>query len=51
MKSVTSFFKTVAQGASRLTSGASLRGKRAFNAYEAQDYDAMVELCAQMTPT
>ena len=27
-----------------------MRGKRAFNAYHSQDYDAMVQLCAGMQP-
>lgn len=50
MKQVTSFFKSVASGASKLTGGSSLRGRRAFNAYHSGDYDSMVQLCAQMTP-
>ena len=50
MKAVSSFFKKVATSASKLTGGASLRGKRAFNAYHSQDYEAMVRLCAQMSP-
>ncbi len=33
-----------------MTGGASLRGKRAFNAYESQDYESMVRLCAEMSP-
>ena len=50
MKAVGSFFKNLATGATRLTGGASLRGKRAFNAYHSEDYDAMVRLCADMKP-
>ena len=51
MKAVSSFFKSMASSASKITGGASLRGRRAFNAYHSQDYDAMVRLCATMTPT
>ena len=50
MKAVGSFFKKIASASSRLTGGASLRGKRAFNAYHSEDYDAMVHLCATMKP-
>lgn len=31
-------------------SGNSLKGKRAFNAFDAGDYEAMVHLCSTMTP-
>lgn len=50
MKAVGDFFKGIASNAQKLTGGASLRGKRAFNAYSSQDYDAMVHLCAGMQP-
>ena len=48
MKRLSSLFKSVASSASKLTGGASLRGKRAFNAYHSEDYDSMVKLCASM---
>ena len=50
MKSIASFFKQVASGASKITGGSSLRGKRAFNAYRSEDYEAMVRLCSEMSP-
>mmetsp|Transcript_26211 Transcript_26211/g.30627 ORF Transcript_26211/g.30627 Transcript_26211/m.30627 type:complete len:276 (+) Transcript_26211:63-890(+) len=50
MKAIGDFFRNMATGATKMTGGASLRGKRAFNAYHSQDYDAMVNLCATMKP-
>ena len=50
MKTVSSFFKKIASGTSKLTGGSSLKSKRAFNAFESQDYEAMVHLLATMKP-
>ena len=32
------------------TGGTSIRGRRAFNAYHSKEYDALVRLCASMSP-
>lgn len=50
MKAVTSFFKNWASSAAQMSGGTSIRGKRAFNAFHSGDYEAMVHLCANMSP-
>ena len=50
MKAVSNFFKSVSKSSSKIMGGASLRGRRAFNAYDSQDYEAMVHVLATMTP-
>lgn len=50
MKAVTSFFKSVASSAAKMSGGPSLRGRRAFNAFHSGDYEAMVHLLANMSP-
>ena len=51
MKAITGFFKKTAKKSSKLFSFGSLRGRRALNAYESQDYEAMVKTLADMTAT
>ena len=50
MKAISAFFKKVASGASMMPGGSSLKGKRAFNAYHSQDYEALARLCSTMSP-
>ena len=51
MKALSNLFKSASKTSSKLFSFGSLRGKRALNAYESQDYDAMVKTLADMTAT
>ena len=50
MKAVTNLFKSASKTSSKLFSFGSLRGRRALNAYEGKDYEAMVQTLVDMTP-
>ena len=51
MKAISGFFKKTAKKSSKLFSFGSLRGRRALNAYDSQDYEAMVRTLSDMTAT
>ena len=51
MKGLQSVFSSLGSGIRRLGSGAGLKSKRVFNAYDAKEYDTVYSLVADMSPS